>query len=87
MRACSERWIISPDGDGMPPVRGGTDLPSYQRNLYENNGNHCDVERLASIVTAQAFENRGRSDPNRIQSANEASKLPVGTVLASINHK
>jgi hypothetical protein len=35
---------------------------------------------LASIVPAPAFGILGmQTDPNRIQTANEASKLPVGT--------
>jgi hypothetical protein len=37
---------------------------------------------LGSIVPAQAFDILGmRSDPNTIQTATEASKLPVGTPL------
>ena len=83
MRARSKRRLVSPDGDGM---RFGPVEQSYPaiKETYMKTMQIIAVWAvgLASIVPTPSFGILGmQTNPNRIQTATEASKLPVGTPL------
>src|ERR1700722_9906841 len=68
----------------MPPLRGRIQLIQLSRKPYMKTMQIVAMWTLGigSLVPAQAFDILGmRSDPNTIQTATEASKLPVGTPL------
>jgi hypothetical protein len=79
----SKRLVIVPDFGGTPRGLCGERITQLLKIPYENNANHCDVDGWPGVDRPHAIVGilGMQTDPNRIHTANEASKLPVGTHL------